>query len=381
MTDEIDKAYKYWLHALPKVGDATIALLLETFGEPKNIYKEVLNKNPKIQESLKRASMDEIYNVTSKWDVMSEYTKMKEKGISLVTVDEGGYPERLGELINPPYGIYYKGRLPENDVPSVAIIGARECSEYGTYVANAFGEALAGQNINIISGMARGVDGISQRGALNVDGATFGVLGSGVDVCYPMGNFKLYRDIQKKGGILSTFPPGMEPNKQNFPERNRIVAALADLVLVVEARQKSGTSITVDLALKMGKDVYAVPGRLTDRLSDGCNTLIRNGAGVALSPEDVIRELSLIWQAKHPESSLLDIRNIPKLDVGRPNGDIGVLAYVDTNPMTGEQIHARRLEKEKDVSLRQTLSELVMLCADGSVIQVGTGFFYKNMGV
>lgn len=379
MTDETSKAYQYWLHTLPKVGDATIASLLEYFGEPENIYKEVLNKNPKITENLKRASIDETYNATVKWDVAREYEKLKEKGISFVTLDEEEYPERLLEIASPPYAVYYKGRLPEDDVPSVAIIGARECSEYGTYVANAFGEALAGQNINIISGMARGVDGISQRGALNVDGATFGVLGSGVDVCYPMGNFKLYRDIQKKGGILSTFPPGTDPNKQNFPERNRIVAALADLVLVVEARQKSGTSITVDLALKMGKDVYAIPGRLTDRLSDGCNTLIRNGAGVALSPEDVLRELSLIWQTKHPGSSRLDARNIPKLDVGRPGEDIGVLAYVDTNPMTGEQIHARRLEKEKNVSLKQTLSELVMLCADGSVTQVGTGYFYRNM--
>ena len=166
-------------------------------------------------------------------------------------------------------------------------------------MARAFGGELAKAGVAVISGMARGIDGLGQQAALEQGGRTYAVLGCGADVCYPASNRKLYQEIvEKGGGILSVFPPGTPPVKGQFPERNRIVAGLADLVLVVEARQKSGTLITVDMALEQGKNVYAVPGRLTDRLSDGCNLLIRQGAGIALAPGDILAELKLLGNRK-----------------------------------------------------------------------------------
>lgn len=385
--------FKFWLHRIPFVGDSTIYKLLEEYTEAGDVFEAFMKSDEKVLRIIGEKRMNRILEkkdirffpsdgtkerITHVTELIAkDYRLMTESGISFVTVEDEDYPSRLLDINPAPYALYVKGRLPENDVPSVAIIGARNCSEYGTYIANAFGEALAKEGVNIISGMARGVDGISQRGALNVDGNTFAVLGSGVDVCYPEGNYKLYRDIQKKGGVISTFPPGTEPLKQQFPERNKIVAALADILLVVEARVKSGTSITVDLALKMGKDVYAVPGRLTDRLSDGCNLLIRDGAGIALSPEDILRELAVFWNRLNPEDEDFNQNTINHLNPGRPREDIGLLKYLDATPHTADEIHQKRLTDEEGISLSQTLSELVLLCVDGKAVQVGSGYFYR----
>jgi len=379
----LDK-YKYWFHSLPMTSDATFTKLLNKFKSPEAVYDAVIKQNQDLKDILdgdirikNRATA--VIEYTGKYDLEREYEILLKKNIKMVTYDEADYPRRLKAIPNPPYGIYYKGILPEEDTPSVAIIGARDCSEYGTFTANAFGESLAKEGVNIISGMARGIDGIGQRGALNANGRTYAVLGCGVDVCYPQGNIKLYNEIIKTGGVLSTFPPGTGVLKRNFPERNRIVAGLADLVLVIEARQKSGTFITVDIALKQGKDVYAIPGRLTDRLSDGCNMLIREGAGVALSPEDILRELGVIWKREHPNSEKLNQNYISTTSKYIPPEDTGVLKYLDIYPKSIEEIHNARLEKEASVSVNQTMSELIMLAADGKVIQIGSGYFYKTI--
>lgn len=200
---------------------------------------------------------------------------------------------------------FYKGRLPKDTIPSVAVIGARECSEYGRYVAEELGRYLGTHRIQVISGMARGIDGISQQAALSAGGTSYGVLGCGVDICYPSQNRRLYEELGREGGLLSTYAPGIRAMPAYFPPRNRIVSGLSDALIVIEARQKSGTLITVDMALEQGRDVYVVPGRITDRLSDGCNRLLNQGAGVMLSPEQFLEEFckagkrdrSFLWRA------------------------------------------------------------------------------------
>jgi len=377
----LDK-YRYWIHTLPDVGDVTIGKLLELFEDEKEVY-DAVNKNDKdvikiLDDGVKyKDRFIRAYEHTKRFRLEEEYQKMISKGIRFITQYDKEYSDRLRDIDNPPYALYVLGSLPQNDVPSVAIIGARNCSEYGTFVANAFGESLSRAGINIISGMARGIDGISQRGALKADGKTYAVLGSGVDICYPESNYKLYEDIKKKGGIISTFPPGTEPIKKQFPERNRIVAGLADIILVIEAKAKSGTSITVDLGLKMGKDIYAVPGRLTDRLSDGCNRLIRDGAGIALSPEDIIREIGVMWN-RYSEDEGSKIIGKSK-DAGRytPKADTGVLKYVDTVPLSVDEIYEKMKLDNIDITLSQTMCELVMLSIQGKLVQIGSGYFYR----
>lgn len=373
--------YKYWMHCLPKIGDVAIYKLLALYDNAYEVYKAINKKDKRLNRVLSKDQINEVFNINESIDIFDKYKLMTENKIRFITIDDEIYPKRLRSIENPPYAIYVKGELPEDDVPSVAIIGARNCSEYGTFIANSFGETLASMGINIISGMARGIDGISQRGAINKNGKTYAVLGCGVDVCYPMGNYKLYKDILNNGGIISIFPPGEAPIKKHFPERNRIVAALSDLILVVEARQKSGTSITVDMAMKMGKDVYAVPGRLTDRLSDGCNILIRDGAGIVLSPEDVLRELSIIWGQKYPQSDYINIKDIKNINKYTKEEDLGVLKYLDFNPLSIDDIQKLRNQYEPEVSLSQTLSELILLCSEGKVVQTGSCYFNKSGSV
>lgn len=217
--------------------------------------------------------------------------KLKEKDIKMVCVGDRDYPEKLMPYRDRPEVLFYKGRLPDKDKPIVAMVGARACSNYGRTMAKKIAGDLAYNNVQIISGMARGIDTYSQLGAVEAGGATFAVLGCGVDICYPTENIELYENIIKTGGIISEYPPGDKPLAWHFPMRNRIISGLSDKVVVVEAKEKSGSLITVEWALEQGKDVMAVPGRVDDKLSEGCNRLIRSGAGLVRNAKDVLEEL------------------------------------------------------------------------------------------
>ena len=214
--------------------------------------------------------------------------ELAQAGISFVSALEEGFPDKLREIPDPPFGIYYKGKMPGEKEPAAAIIGARLASGYGREQARRFGRQISARGIAVISGMARGIDGIAQKAALDAGGKSYAVLGCGVDICYPEENRELYERLQQQGGVLSEYPPGMQPIAKLFPPRNRIISGLSDLVLVIEARKRSGTLITVDMALEQGREVYALPGRVSDALSDGCNRLIRQGAGPATCPQDIL---------------------------------------------------------------------------------------------
>lgn len=217
--------------------------------------------------------------------------KLRDKDIKMVCVGDRDYPEKLMPYRDRPEVLFYKGRLPDKDKPIVAMVGARACSNYGRTMAKKIAGELAYNNVQIISGMARGIDTYSQLGAVEAGGATFAVLGCGVDICYPTENIELYENIIKTGGIISEYPPGDKPLAWHFPMRNRIISGLSDKVVVVEAKEKSGSLITVEWALEQGKDVMAVPGRVDDKLSEGCNRLIRSGAGLVRNAKDVLEEL------------------------------------------------------------------------------------------
>ncbi len=214
---------------------------------------------------------------------------------TIFCVDRGekAYPERLAVHNGMPKKLWYLGSLPDPDRPGVAIVGARRSSAYGNAMARLFAEHLAAAGVQIISGMAWGIDSCAHEGALKAGGDTFAVLGCGVDVCYPPGKRDLYECLKEKGGILSEQPPGRPPLAGFFPARNRIISGLSDLVLVVEARERSGSLITADFALEQGKDVWAVPGRLGDELSRGCLNLLKQGAGLADRPETILEALGI----------------------------------------------------------------------------------------
>ncbi len=230
------------------------------------------------------------------WDLEAEHQKLSRKRVRCITMANEAYPKRLRQIADAPYALYVKGELPSEEQKTVAIIGARECSPYGACMAQEFAKALADSGVQIISGMARGVDSAGQQGALAAGGKSFGVLGCGVDICYPRDKIGLYVELQEQGGVLSEFPLGAPPLRQHFPARNRIISALSDVVLVMEAKEKSGSLITVDMALEQGKEVYALPGPVNSLLSQGCNELIRQGAGILVSPQKLLEEIG-IWDA------------------------------------------------------------------------------------
>lgn len=206
------------------------------------------------------------------------------------------YPARLLEALEAlegcqpaaPDALHIRGALPEAGSKSAAIIGARFASEYGRYTARMYGRELAMRGYDIITDMALGCGGIAAKAALDAGAKVYAVFGCGADVCYPPENRDLYDGIlQAGGGVISEHPFGTLPQSELFSNRRRIMAALADVIVVIEARKKSGALVTAELALKIGKKVYCVPGRVTDRLSDGCNAMIKAGAFMTMTPDDV----------------------------------------------------------------------------------------------
>jgi len=209
--------------------------------------------------------------------------------IEIIKIGDEDYPEKLTNIYRPPSKLYVIGNTKILNQNGIAIIGCRKCSEYGAYNAYKFGYELGKKDINIISGFARGIDTYSHKGAINAGGKTIAVLGSGLDVIYPPENKELYKEIIDTGGaIISEYSLGSKPEKYHFPARNRIISGLSDGVLVVEAKRKSGTLITVDYALEQGKDIYAIPGNISNENSYGTNELIKEGAIPITSVDDFL---------------------------------------------------------------------------------------------
>jgi DNA processing protein len=229
-------------------------------------------------------------------------TRLDAAGLRWVGRSDAGFPSSLAAIFDPPVGLFVRGEAEVDllEEPSVAIVGARACSSYGAHVARMFGRQLAAAGLLVISGMARGVDGEAHHGALEAGGRTVAVLGCGVDRDYPAAHRELARRICRRGLVLSEYAPGVEPAPWRFPARNRIVAGLAQVTVVIEAREKSGALITADLAVEEGREVFVVPGEITSALSAGTNALIKLGAAVATSAADVLDAFGLAPEPPSP---------------------------------------------------------------------------------
>lgn len=276
------------------------------------------------------------------------------------------YPQKLLQYSSMPAALYVKGQLPSQERPSVAVIGARMCSPYGRIQAFRYAKFLSAAGVQIISGMALGIDSEGHKGALEGKMPTFAVLGSGVDVCYPRSNRKLYeRILWESGGILSECPPGSPPMQWCFPARNRIISALSDAVLIVEAKENSGSLITAGFALEQGKMVFAIPGAVTDALSTGCHKLIYDGAGIAYTPEIILEELGISPKGdrKTPEKNNLGLASDLNM----------VYSCLDLRPKSTDfLIQKTGLPPEKIGSL------LLELKLSGLVREIGRHYYIKE---
>ena len=355
--------YEYWLAGIEGISNLKKRKLREVYGNGKAIYY-IEETNLKRHTFLNEKDIERLKKAKKTVNLEMQWEKSVKKKIKFVPYFSDDYPKKMKVITDPPYALYVLGSLPDENVKSAAIVGARNCTSYGEQMALQYGKCLGHAGVQVISGMARGIDGAGQRGALNGDGTTFAVLGCGVDVCYPRENIGLYMDIQKKGGIISEFLPGTEPLARNSPMRNRIISGLAEWILVIEAKEKSGSLITADFALDQGKDVYALPGPVTSALSQGCHRLIRQGAGILITPEELMDE----WNLNRMQIGQKNNKNEKMLE----SPERMVYSCLDLFPKGIDE-----LMKETELSISELMERLITLELKGYAEEVSRNYYIR----
>lgn len=362
---EKDWEYEYWFACVRRMCAKTKKRIRDNVPSAKDIY--YMEETELKRWTEKEEEAKELLESKKSWNLEKEYERLLKEGISFLPYFHSEYPKSLECLHSAPYAVYRKGYGISEHTVKAAIVGARQCSPYGERMAMEFGEVLAAKGIDIISGMARGVDGAGHRGALNVGGRSFGILASGVDICYPKEHIGLYVDLQERGGLYSEFPPGTRPLPQFFPARNRLISACADIILVMEAKEKSGSLITADQALELGKDVYALPGPVNSALSVGCNRLIRQGAGILLSPEELLEELCISGS----EDMKKKLKNKIKLE-SRENMVYSCLGLYPKN--------VNQLMEETKMQISDLMNQLISLQVKGYVEEISKNYYVRKAG-
>lgn len=292
------------------------------------------------------------------------------KGYFLLTCDDPNYPETLREIFDPPYLLYGAGNPEVLKEPSVAVVGARRPTPYGRAVAERLAKDLAARGLVVVSGMAVGIDSIAHWGAL-AEGRTIAVLGSGVDNIYPRENKSLFRKIADRGAVISEFPPAMPPLAFHFPLRNRIISGLSLAVVVVEAAERSGSLITAGLALEQDREVMAVPGNVTSGLSRGCHWLIKSGAKLVETWEDVVEEFSLPLRERFLARKTEEKEKMPELS----SGEKMIFDRLKTDELT----HIDELAEAASASISEILAILLDLELKGLVHQVPGKYFQRSL--
>jgi DNA processing protein len=294
----------------PGIAARLSARLLKEFGSPEAVFKASLRGLEACD--LPAPAAQAIFKKQSFWRAEKEVAAIRRIGCKLVNWKEPEYPQALLQIYDPPVMLYVHGDSSILNSPSLSIVGTRRPTIYGTQMAERMGRDLATRGLTVVSGLARGIDAIAHGGATAVGGKAIGVIGTGIDVWYPKENKKLYEKVLERGAIISELPTGSHPAPENFPVRNRIIAGMPLGVVIVEGKQYSGSLITARLAMEFGREVFGVPGNVTQEVSFAPNQLIKQGAKLVTSAEDVIEELptpvrAALVQAERVESAQMNL--------------------------------------------------------------------------
>jgi DNA processing protein len=349
---------------VPKIGQQRIRLLISQLGAKVNPFDLSIQKLCEVKGIDKR-SATEIKSYSNFEYGNSEVDAAVEKDINIISFWDENYPMLLKKIYNPPVVLYCKGQSLQYREDSVAIVGTRRFTSYGKYVTQKLTKELNESTITIVSGLARGIDTIAHRETLKFGGRTIAVLGSGLDVIYPNENRKLVEEICEKGTIISEFPLGTKPNRGNFPIRNRIISGLCHATVVVEAGDRSGAILTALNAVDQNRDIFAIPGRITDKQSIGSNRLIRNGAIPVASGEEIIRELNprLFNPVKSVQSAIkIDLTDSERI----------ILEHLGHDP-----VHIDELAKSVDMNITSVLQILLKLEMKNAIQQIGGKQFVR----
>ncbi len=304
---ELDGSLSWLALALtPGLGSRLSARVLRKFGSPDGAFRASLadleSCNLPAQAAQAMVKKESFKRAEKELDGVRKISNCR-----LLNWTEPEYPQTLLQIYDPPVLLYVRGDVQVLNLPSLSIVGTRRPTLYGTQMAQRLGRELAARGLVIVSGLARGIDAIGHQGALDANGRAIGVLGTGIDVCYPKENKKLYEKVLERGAIITEFPLRTHPAPENFPVRNRIVAGMPLGVVVIEGAQYSGSLITARLAMEFGREVFGVPGNVTQPVSFAPNQLIKQGAKLVTNADDVIEELptpvrAALVQAEQPEA-------------------------------------------------------------------------------
>ena len=295
---------RYWwigLNCVPGVGSITSKRLIEAFGTPKHVFSASQGELRSVDgvggELARRIATFPVEEVLER-----EVAAVERAGITLCTLHDEDYPPQLATLYDPPPVLYVRGALMASDALAIAVVGSRRPTAYGRSVAERLAGELASLGFTVVSGLARGIDGLAHQAALSAGGRTLAVYGSGIDLVFPAEHRELADAIAERGALISEFPMGVPPVAHNFPRRNRIIAGLALGTVVVEAAAKSGSLITARCAMEQGREVFAVPGQVITGKSRGAHRLIKQGATLVEGVEDIIDALPLHFRAMLEEA-------------------------------------------------------------------------------
>lgn len=404
--------YWVWLATRRGVGAKTALELIETFGSPEAVFFAQENEL-KAVPGMTGAKLGSLMQ-KSLVDARAIIADCEESGFRILTLGDAEYPERLKNISDPPTVLYVAGKLPAMDEEAaVAVVGTRECTPYGMLAAEKFGYEISRAGGIVVSGLADGIDSAAARGALRAGARVVGVIGSGLDVVYPKKNSSLFRDVVSHGAIVSEYPPGTEPLKKNFPERNRILSGLSLGVVVIEAPAVSGALITASRALEQGRDVFVVPGNIDAPACIGSNRLLKEGATPVTSGFDVVGEYAALYpdklgfaqtvtsepldrkMAERMVKQTLSDDKIPADETKKVIDNADALAYIDVVIRTEELSEAEKAvlkvlggeERASDdiiagsgLPAQEILAALTMLEINGHIVRRAGNRFFLNSG-
>lgn len=355
--------YWLWLTLKKRINSVKIKRLLEYFGTIEDIYlSKSFDKFNGLSETDKSALMDK--NTDNAKNVIEKIKKLNAK---IITFDDVNYPKPLRNIANPPYVLYVQGNLPDmENVLAIGVVGTRRCSEYGRTVTKHICKRLAENGVITVSGLAAGIDAVAAWSTLDAGGITVAVVGNGLDILYPAENADLIQEIAKKGCIISEYPPGMPALPYNFPHRNRIIAGLSRGIVVTEAPKKSGALITARFALENNRDVFAVPGNITDPKTQGTNQIIQEGAKLVNSAEDIICEYPYAVKIVRSEKTDMPECN-KKRDISEKYNNLNDGEKDIINILMKRDAQIDEIARELNIPVNELNTRLIMLEMKGII--------------
>lgn len=362
------------LHLTSGVGPTIFRQLLATFGSPAKAIRADRAALASVK-GIGSIRADRIVSARREVDVDKELKLIAKAGVDLLCWDNPAYPVGLRNIYDPPPVLYVDGKLQPEDASAIAIVGTRRPSRYGLEQAQRFGAALARAGFTIVSGLARGIDSAAHQAAIKAGGRTIAVQGCGLSRVFPPENTDLYQDITAHGAVISEFPMLAEPLRENFPKRNRIISGLSLGVLVIEGPVRSGAMITARTATEQGREVFALPGRIDSLTSRGTNLLIKDGACLVSSLDDILNELSELGQVMRAGTEQADKPpTAPALPANLSTTERSLLAAAADEPLTIDEFCAAT-----ELSAGQVASTITILQLKGLISPLaGARFLAKK---